>query len=95
MIFLSKVEDAFQISGHGCVVVAAVSRSNLKVRLHVRDSIQLRIPDGSVLDTYVAGIEIVCGPEARDNLAFLLPEDISKQGVPAGTEIWLIQERCP
>jgi hypothetical protein len=92
MIFLSKVEDSFLIFGRGCVVVAAPSRSHLKGRLHVRDSIQLRIPDGRVLDTFVAGFEMVCGPVARDNLIFLLPETISKRDVPTGTEIWLIQE---
>ena len=93
MKFLSKVEDFFQISGRGCVVVAAIPRSSPDFRLRVRDPIQLRDPDGRVLDTHAAGIEISCGPVVKDCLAFLLPEDIAKRDVPAGTEIWLVRER--
>jgi translation elongation factor EF-Tu-like GTPase len=89
VIFLSTVEDAFQISGRGCVVVAP--RSSLQ--LHVRDSIQLRKSDGQILDTYVAAIEMLCGPDVRpDIMAFQLPTNVNKQDVPKGTEIWLVKE---
>ncbi|HMF89993.1 MAG TPA: hypothetical protein VKL40_05070 [Candidatus Angelobacter sp.] len=89
---MSKVEDTFQISGRGCVVVAAVPRAHLDFRLRAKDSIQLRTPDGRVLNTHVAGIEIACGPGVKDGMAFLLPKEIAKQDVPKETEIWLTQE---
>jgi hypothetical protein len=93
VIFLSKVEDVFEISGRGCVVVPASPRAGLDFQLHAHDSIQLRNPDGRVLDTYIAGIEMLCGPKVRDCVAFLLPENIAKQDVPRETEIWLIQKQ--
>jgi translation elongation factor EF-Tu-like GTPase len=92
LVFLSTVEDTFSISGRGCVVVPAVPRSSLDFRLRAQDPIQLRTPDGRVLDTYVAGIEMICGPKVVDPIAFLLPENVTQQDVPKGTEIWLIQE---
>jgi len=64
----------------------------LDFRLRANDPIQLRTPDGRVLDTYVAGIEMLCGPAVKDRMAFLLPKDVTKQDVPKGTEIWLTQE---
>jgi len=81
MTFFSKVEDVFQISGHGCVVVPSIPRSSLDFQLHARDSIQLRNPDGRILDTYIAGIEILCGPKVIDRMAFLLPGNITKEDV--------------
>lgn len=92
VIFLSKVEDVFQISGRGCVVEPAVPGSSVDFQLRTHDSIQLRNPDGLVLDTYIAGIEIVCGPKVRDRMAFLLPGNITTQDVSKDTEIWLIKD---
>src|SRR5256885_10724441 len=57
MIFLSTVEDTFQIANVGCVV-AVLPVLHIKRRTH--DSIQLRTPDGRVVDTYVAAIPMVC-----------------------------------
>ena len=62
MTFLSKVEAAFHISRLGCVIVPAVPPSEADFRLRVQDSIQLRNPDGEIVDTYIAGIELLCGP---------------------------------
>jgi translation elongation factor EF-Tu-like GTPase len=93
VLFLSKVEDVFQISGRGCVVVPAVPGSSVDFQLRTHDSIQLRNPDGRVLDTYIAGIEMVCGQKVRDRIAFLLPGNITTHDVPKETEIWLIQKQ--
>jgi translation elongation factor EF-Tu-like GTPase len=95
MTFLSKVEDTFHISGRGCVIVPVVPRSTLDFHLRVQDSIQLRNPYGKVLDTYIAGIERVCGPTVKGRMAFLLPADVTESEVPKGTEIWLAHDPSP
>lgn len=88
-MFLAIVQDAFQISGRGCVVVLTQPRSP-EFRLRAKDRIQLRYPDGRILETYIAGIEMLCGPNVKkEGLAFLLPESITKSDVPSGTEVWL------
>src|SRR5260221_11493122 len=88
MMFFCQVEETFTVPGRGCVIVPAMPPSDLDFRLHARDSIQLRNPSGQVLDTYIASIEMVCGP-AVDRMAFLLPGNVSKFDIPKGTEIWL------
>ena len=92
MLFLSKVEDTFTITGRGCVVVPVAPRPDCDFRLRPRSPIQLRRPDGRILDTYIAALEMVCGPEVKGRMAFLLPAEITKQDVPKGTEIWLLQD---
>jgi hypothetical protein len=88
LILFAKVEDAFSISGRGCVIVFKFL-SNLNLR--TRDPIQLRTPDGHVRDTHVAGIEIGSGPSRnRSKFAIMMPPDIAKQDAPPGTEMWLL-----
>jgi hypothetical protein len=89
-IFFSEVEHTFSITGRGVVVVPALPRPDLDFRLRVKSLIQLRSPDGRIQDTYIAGVELLCGPKVKGRLAFLLPQEIEKQSVPKGTEIWLV-----
>ena len=85
--FVSKIEEMFRITGRGFVIVPAALEPG--VRLKAKDAIQLRTPDGRLLDTHVVAVEFLCGPKVRHNLALLLPSDIKEQGIPLGTEIWL------
>lgn len=87
MLF-GKVEDAFNIRGRGCVV--AFSWVAHDVRLQIKDQIQLHAPNGNRLDTFIAGMEILCGPNRdKSKTAILLAPNITVQDVPKGTEIWL------
>jgi len=89
MLFLSEVEDTFTVTGRGCVIIPAVPRPDCNFRLRAKDPIQLRTPDGRVIDTCIASIELVCGPAVKCRMVFLLPHGITKTDVPKGTEIWL------
>jgi hypothetical protein len=88
MVFFSKVEDTFLISGRGLVIVPAPWQEDLKVR--ATTPIQLRTPDGRVLDTHIKSVEILFGQKVGDKqAAFLMPNNITKEDVPNETEIWL------
>jgi hypothetical protein len=92
LILFAKVEDAFSISGLGCVIVF---KPLSDVNLRVRDPIQLRTQDGQIKDTYVAGIErvkynLLASVEDRSKVGISLPLDITKKDTPPGTEIWLL-----
>ncbi len=67
----------------------AIPRSRLDLPLRARDSIQLRNPDGRILDTFISTIEMLCGPNVIDRMAFQLPGNITKDDVSKETEIWL------
>jgi hypothetical protein len=92
MVLLSQVEDTFQIAGRGCVVVPAIPRSELNFSLRAKDPVQLRMPDGRIINTHIVSIELACGPQVKDRMAFLLPGTIKTEEVPKGTEIWIAQK---
>ena len=87
MILLSTVDDTFTVSSRGCVLVLATEH-DFSVRAF--DPIQLRRPDGQTVNTHIASIEMLCGPQVHCRLALLLPKEIA--GVPKGTEVWVNKE---
>ena len=88
MTFLFKIEQVFEISGRGCVIVPAIVEGpDFKIR--PQDEIQLRTPDGHVLDTRIGSVEFLKLAEVT-RMAILLPPDVLKQDVPIGTDVWLI-----
>jgi hypothetical protein len=91
MTLLSKVEDSFEIPERGCFIVPGVPRYGENIpKVHERDRIQLRTPDGRVIDTYVMPFSVFSGPKAKDCFPIRLPLEISKENVPIGTEVWHI-----
>ena len=90
MRHLSTVEDRFEITGRGCVVVPGIPHDCPKdIAVRRGDTIELRKPDGTSLRTRIYEIEFCDGPGKRSDVAFLLPPEITKADVPVGTEIWL------
>lgn len=49
----------------------------------------MHTPAGHRFDTYVWGIDILCGKEVRQHTALSLPPEFKKADIPAGTEVWL------
>jgi len=92
MVLLSQVENTFQIAGRGCVVVPGIPRSELNFPLRANDLIQLRMADGRIINTHIVSIELLCGPQVKDRMAFLLPGTIEAKEVSKGTEIWITRK---
>ena len=57
--------------------------------------IRLRMPGGAHLDTTVPGIEHIRYIRKPEKVFYpiLLPEDITKDDVPVGTEVLLLEEK--
>jgi hypothetical protein len=90
MKLILKIEDAFDISGAGCVVTPEIPK-NLGFNVRAKDPIQLRTPEGRVLDTYID--EFMSGRPrfSRYRLyCIVLPSPFSKRNIPIGTEVWLL-----
>ena len=86
--FISKTEDVFQITGRGCVVAPGIPKSSPDLKIKIGDTVILKRPDGSEIETTIRGIEMV----GRVSLAFipvLLGSEITKDMVPVGTELWI------
>ena len=81
------VEDAFQISGRGCVLVPGPSTEP-------GDPIRLVKPDGHAIDTCVRGVEMIHRrpPPKVVTAPILLPKEITKDQVPVGTRVLLSRD---
>jgi hypothetical protein len=89
MTLLFKVEAVFDISGRGRVIAPAVP-AGADFSIRVNDQVQLRTPDGRVLDTHIASIDFLNPQDGSTcRMAIMLPHDLAKQNIPTGTEVWL------
>ena len=90
MRLILNVEYVFSMTGRGLTLAPAVP-DNLGFAIRPKDRIQLRTPNGRLLDTHIAsfslGKPIGGGPTA---LAIELPSDIRRDDVPIGTEVWFL-----
>ena len=90
MKLLFKVEDMFYISGRGCVIIPAIPEG-LDFRIRAKDQIELRTPDGRVLQTHIASVQLAKPQDGSPcRMVIMLPPDVAKQDVPIGTEVWFL-----
>jgi hypothetical protein len=82
--YLFTVEDSFVISERGIVLAPGVPGDK---SVRVGDMVELRSPDGSVFTSKIKGIEF----SSNQNIPLLLSHLLSKEDIPAGTEVWLVQ----
>jgi hypothetical protein len=91
MKLYSSIQDIVKIKERGFVVVTKIPEK--EVRIRVGDGIQLRNPDGRVLNTKVSDIGHIKLLESRSDLFswhLQFPPDIGLNDVPVGTEIWIV-----
>lgn len=94
-IFLFTVVDAFSLSGRaGPVLVPGIPQSDMLPTMRVGAQIRLAVPDGSSIETEIAGFErISYGRKVpRDKVCtpISLPASISKDQVIVGTGVFLV-----
>jgi len=82
---LFTVSDAFEIQGHGLVLVPGLHPVGDE-HFRVGDSIFLRRPDGLEIGTTIGGLELPT-PNPKYEVVIMLTE-LSKGDVPVGTEVW-------
>jgi hypothetical protein len=89
---LFVVEDTFAITGRGLVLVPGILPEGDE-RFRVGNSILLRKPDGSTVETRIGGLELLC-PNPRHDVVIML-KDRTKADVPIGTEVWSVGNAEP
>jgi hypothetical protein len=96
MIALFTVADRFQIRGRGCVLVPGPSTEVGSPVIRVGDAIQLCTPDGRTIDTHIRGIEMINYLRKPEKITapILLPANLSKDDVPVGTEVLLMNSEA-
>lgn len=90
-VLLFVVEDAFQITGRGCVLAPGPVAEPGARPVRVGDQLRLHKPDGQSFDTVIRGVDML-GRRQRSEIItapILLPREITKDDVPIKTEVWL------
>ena len=88
MTFLFKVEQAFEISGRGRVIVPTIVEGH-DFKIRPQDAIQLRTREGHIRDTHIVSVEFLKPEVGMCRMGILLPTDVADADVPMGTEVWL------
>lgn len=96
MQHLFTVADRFQIEGRGCVLVPGLPTEPTSPIVPRGTRIRLRRPDGQETDTFIEAIELISYRKQPEKICIpiLLPKDITKEDVPVGTEVLLLEEEC-
>lgn len=92
LFLLFVVEQVFQISTIGCVVVPGVTPGPGVPEVRAGDPIRLLKPDGEVVDTRIHSIpHFNYGSRPRPEVftfPLVLPPQISKEDIPLGTRVF-------
>jgi len=86
---LTKVEDIFQVTGRGLIVVPGPLRSEVTGGTNI--PVELRRPDGSVLYAQVSLQHFFQSPPPPPEVAKqwgCILSGVAKEQVPIGTEVW-------
>lgn len=86
------IDEAFQISGRGCVLAPGISEAT-SIQVKKGDLVKLVQPSGKTFDSVIHSLDAIHNrstdkPEIR--ILVVLPKSVTKQDVPPGTQlIWL------
>lgn len=88
--FLFTVDDVYDIEGRYVIPTPGVPVSVCGIRNGL--PIELRRPDGTVLETEVVSVPIL-DPYDPNRPTQIALQGITKQDIPVGTEIWMRDEK--
>ena len=94
MLHLFTVADVFMIEGRGCILVPGLRTEPGSANVNQGARIRLQAPAGKIIDTSIKAIEML-SYRVRPEMIFwpiLLPDDIAKNDVPIGTEVYLLED---
>jgi len=90
MKLILKVEDVFDLAGRGLTLAPAIPH-DVGFAMRPKDRIQLRTPNGRILDTHIASFSFVTPVGGgRTIVAIELPSEMRREDVPIGTEVWFL-----
>jgi hypothetical protein len=95
MLHLFTVADRFQIEGRGCVLVPGIPTEPDSPIVPKGARLRLRTPEGKETDTFIKELAMISYRKKPEKICIpiLLPKDITKEDIPVGTEVLLIEEK--
>jgi len=88
MDFLFSIEDVFEIKGHRNIIVPGISYSYPNP-VGVGAKITIETPNGQIIETTIAGFEMINRGKKMEHAPFSIPKGIEKSQLPAGSKVYL------
>ena len=90
MKFIEEVEDIFDISGRGCVVVPGIPYS-FEPSVGIGAKLQFNNPSGSTVTATLQGLEMINRGKPMDHAPFSLDPSVKKGDIEIGAKMYLIE----
>lgn len=87
---LFKVSDAIEIRGHGIALFPGIIAIDDE-KYRIGTVVELHRPNGSVVQTKIAGIELGTPIPKDHSFIIILKEPSCKEDIPIGTEVWSVE----
>ena len=89
MEFLSEVEDVFNITGRGCVIVPGIPFA-YSPPVKIGAELELRNPSGTIFRTQLKGVEMINRGKPWEYAPCLLDSNIQKHEIEIGAKLYLV-----
>ena len=88
MRHLFDIEDVFDITGRGCVLVPGIPY-DMPAPIKVGASIVIEVPNGRSLETTIAGFEMINRGRKMEHAPFCVPRPLNKDQLLIGSRVFL------
>jgi hypothetical protein len=89
MDFLFEIEDVFEIKGYRNIIVPGIPYS-YPVPIGIGAKIVIETPNGQLIETTIAGFEMINRGRKMEHAPFSIPKGIEKNQLPAGSKVYLV-----
>ena len=89
MRYLCTIEDVFQITGRGCVIVPGVPKA-LPLPLRLGTKLLVRQPNGKTMKTTLHGVEMIHRGRLMDHVPISFPPHVRKDDLIIGSQVFAL-----
>ena len=89
MKFIEEVENIFDISGRGCVIVPGIPRG-FELTVTVGDELEFRNPSGTIVRTTLSGVEMINSGKLMNHTPFSIASNVKKGDIEIGAKLYLV-----
>ncbi len=90
MKFIEEVEDVFDISGRGCVVVPGIPYS-FEPSVGAGAKLQFDNPSGSMVTATLQGLEMIHRGKPMNHVPFSVDRSVKKGDIEIGAKMYLVE----
>lgn len=91
MQLICTIEDVFYITDRGCVVVSGIPY-DFPTPVGIGAQLLIETPSGEHVRTRLVGVEMINRGKPMSNAPFSVPSNITKNQLPVGSNVFLVED---